>query len=339
MRGPVVSDHVVAYERISGPAFPSRLAIWSRRLALFCFQLVVLDVVLHRLFSLPTPVALNIFAAGWAGAVLALLMGLAGVVIIWRQGRGGAGSAAIGIVVALLVIGIPAIMLPQIMSLPKIYDLTTDPVTPPRFLALAASRSKDANPAAYPGAESTRLQNQAYPDIRPVAVARSAVEAFELVGDTLLRLRWDVVAEEAPRGPAQPGYIEAVERTLVLGLYDDVSIRIAGNDRESRIDVRSAARYGPHDLGRNAARIRAFFKEFQTRVEASVPAGGLRGRRLRPGAAVPKRQKGASGSSLAPRKSQGRAPPDAPRGQQWKERPRSRGEDPGRDRRPERYPR
>ena len=335
----MVSDHVVAYQRISGPVFPSRLAIWSRRLALFSIQLVVLDVVLHRVFSLPTPVALNIFAAGWIGAVLALLMGLASVVIIWRQGRGGAGSAATGILVALLVIGMPAAALPFVMNFPAINDLTTDPVTPPRFLALAVSRPKDANPTAYPGAEFTRLQNQAYPDIRPVVVARSAAEAFEIVGDTLRRLRWDVVAEEAPRGPGQPGYIEAVERTLVLGFYDDVSIRIAGNDREARIDVRSAARYGSHDLGRNAARIRGFFKELQTRVDASVPAGGLRGRRVRPGAAVPKRQKGASGSSPALRKSQGRAPPDAQRGQQWKERPRSRGEDPGRDRRQERYPR
>lgn len=335
----MVSDHVVAYERISGPAFPSRLALWSRGLALFSFQLVVLDIALHRLFSLPTPVALNIFAAGWAGAVLALLLGLASVVSIWRQGRGGAGSAALGIVAALLVISIPALVLPQVMDLPKIYDVTTDPTAPPRFLALAASRPKDANPTTYPGAEFARLQAQAYPDIRPVVVPRSAAEAFEIVGETLRRLRWEIMAEERPRGPGQPGYIEAVERSLLVGFYDDVSIRIAGNDRESRIDVRSAARYGPHDLGRNATRIRGFFKEFQTRMEASVPAGGLRGRRVRPGAAVPKRGKGASGSSPGLRKSQGRAPQDSGRGQQWKGRPRPRGEDQGRDRRPERYPR
>ncbi len=334
----MVAD-VVAYERISGPAYPSRLAIWSRRLALFCLQLFLLDVVLHRLFSLPTPVAFNIFAAAWLGAGLALLLALASVVIIWRKGRGGAGSAAVAVVAALLVIGVPAVVLPQVTGNPKIYDVTTDPANPPRFLALAATRPKNANPTTYPGGETTRLQNEAYPDIRPVVVRRSAGETFEIIDETLRRLRWEIKAEELPRGPGQPGYIEAVERSLLVGFYDDVSIRITGGDRDTRIDVRSAARYGPHDLGRNAARIRGFFKEFQTRMEASVPAGGVRGRRLRPGAAVPKRQKGASGSSLAPRKSQGRAPPDAPRGPQWRERQRQRGEDPGRDRRPERYPR
>jgi uncharacterized protein (DUF1499 family) len=334
----MVAD-VVAYDRISGPAYPSRLAIWSRRLALFCLQLFVLDVALHRLFSLPTPVAFNIFAAAWIGAVLALLLALTSVVIIWRKGRGGAGSAALAIVAALSVIGIPALVLPQVTGNPNMYDVTTDPTNPPRFLALAAARPKDANPTAYPGAEFARLQAQAYPDIRPVVVPRSAAETFEIVDETLRRLRWEIIAEELPRGPGQSGYIEAVERSLLLGFYDDVSIRITGNDRESRIDVRSAARYGPHDLGRNAARIHGFFKEFQTRMEASVPAGGLRGRRLRPGAAVPRRGKGASGSSPGLRKSQGRAPQDSGRGQQWKERPRSRGEDQGRDRRPERYQR
>jgi uncharacterized protein (DUF1499 family) len=335
----MVADHVVAYERISGPTYPSRLAIWSRRLALFCLQLVVLDVILHRLFSLPTPVAFNIFVAGWIGAVLALLLALVSVVIIWRQGRGGGGSATLAIAAALIVIGIPALVAPQIAGYPKIYDITTDPANPPRFVALAAARPKGANPATYPGAETARLQGQAYPDIRPVVVSRPAGETFEIVGDTLRRLRWEIVAEEWPKGPGQPGSIEAVERSLLAGFYDDVSIRITGNDRESRIDVRSAARYGPHDLGRNAARIRGFFKEFQTRMDASVPAGGARGRRIRRGSAVPKRQLGASGSSPGLRKSQGRAPQDSGRGPQSKERPRSRGEDRGRDRRWEQSPR
>jgi len=335
----MVADHVVAYERISGPTFQSRLAIWSRRLALFCLQLVVLDVILHRVFSLPTPVAFNIFVAGWIGAVLALLLALASVVVIWRQGRGGGASAALAIAAAAIVIGIPALALPQITGYPKIYDVTTDAMNPPRFVALAAARPKGANPTAYPGAEAMRLQNQAYPDIRPVVVPRPARETFEIVGDTLRRLRWEIVAEELPRGPGQPGLIEAVERSLVLGLYDDVSIRITGGERETRVDVRSAARYGPHDLGRNAARIRGFFKEFQTRVDASVPVGGVRGRRARPRAAVPKRQLGASGSSPGLRKSQGRAPQDSGRAPQSKERPRSRGEDRGRDKRWEQYPR
>ena len=126
---------------------------------------------------------------------------------------------------------------------------------------------------------------EAYPDIRPVVVARSAAETFEVLEETVRRLRWDVVATEAPQGRGKPGTIEAVERTLVLGFYDDIVIRIDGDQRETRIDIRSASRYGQHDLGRNAARVRGFFKELQSRLEATVTPG-TRGRACR-GPALP----------------------------------------------------
>jgi hypothetical protein len=66
--------------------------------------------------------------------------------------------------------------------------------------------------------------------------------------------------------------LEAVDRTLILGFYDDVAIRVAGNDEQARIDVRSASRYGRHDLGRNADRVRQILKEIIVRLESVVPA-------------------------------------------------------------------
>ena len=319
-------------------AFPTPLATWSRRAALFSLQLVLLGIVLHRVFSLPTPVALNLFLTGFAGGAIAVLLGLAAIVIIWRQGCGGALSATAGILIGLLLLAWPAVIVPYSMTLPKMNDVTTDAQVPPRFVALAKSRPKDANSPAYPGVTFTRLQMEAYPDIRPVVVARSAAETFEVLEETVRRLRWDVVATEAPQGRGKPGTIEAVERTLVLGFYDDIAIRIDGDQRETRIDIRSASRYGQHDLGRNAARVRSFFKELQSRLEATVTPG-MRGRRSRPGAAVPKRQKGGPALSSGPQKSQGRVQPGAQRGPQSKERPRSRAEDQARDKRSERSPR
>lgn len=319
-------------------SFPTPLAAWSRRVALFSFQLVLLGTILHRFFSLPTPVALNLFLAGLAGAVIAVLLGLGALGVIWRQGRGGTLSAAAGILVGLVLIAWPAAMVPQYKALPKINDITTDAQAPPEFAVLARSRPRDANSTVYPGAAVARLQMEAYPDLRPVVVSRPATETFELVEETVRRLRWELVATQAPQGRGRPGFIEAVERTLVLGFYDDVVIRIDGDQREARVDIRSASRYGAHDFGRNAARVREFFKELQARVDATVTPG-MRGSRSRPGAAVPRRQKGGPAQSSAPQKSPGRAQPGAQRGPQSKERPRSRAEDQGRDKRSERSPR
>lgn len=55
--------------------------------------------------------------------------------------------------------------------------------------------------------------------------------------------------------------IEATDRTLFFGFSDDIVIRITPLGRASRVDVRSASRVGRSDLGANARRIRAFFRQ------------------------------------------------------------------------------
>ena len=57
------------------------------------------------------------------------------------------------------------------------------------------------------------------------------------------------------------GRLDAVDRTFLLRLADDITVRIRPRADGARIDVRSASRIGRHDLGANAARIRRFLEE------------------------------------------------------------------------------
>ena len=309
--------------------FPTPFAAWSRRVALFSVQLVLLGILLHRFLSLSTPVAMNLFVAALVGAATAITLGLIAAVFIWRQGRSGAWSAAAGVLVGLGLFAWPAAYLPFYLNLPPLNDVTTDPSVPPRFVALAKQRGKDSNPIAYPGGEAARIQAEVYPDIRPVIIPRPATETFEMVSDIVRRMRWKIEAEQPPQGRGKPGYIEALDRTLVIGFYDDVVIRIDGDARESRIDVRSASRYGRHDLGRNANRVRRLFAELRTQLETNVP-GISRRRRARPDAAVPKRPKGAPAAAAAQTKSRGQPQSGAQRGPQPKEKLRPKAENQGR---------
>lgn len=312
--------------------FPTPFAAWSRRLAMFSVQLVLLTIILHRFLSLSTPVALNLFKTAFAGAALAIVAGLIALVIIWREGRSGIGSAFAGILLSLLLFAWPAVYAPLALSLPPIHDVTTDTSIPPRFVAAGRLRAKDANPIAYTGAETARLQAEFYPDIRPVVISRPAAEVYELVDEVVRRFKWTIASQSAPQARGQPGYIEAVDKTMILGFLDDVVIRIDGDARETRIDARSASRYGVHDLGRNATRVRNLFAEIKTRLDVSA-TGGPRRRRARPDAAVPKRQKGAPVASAVQQKGQGRGQQGAQRAQQQKERPRSRAENQARGKR------
>ena len=63
------------------------------------------------------------------------------------------------------------------------------------------------------------------------------------------------------------GRIEATDQSLVMGFTDDVVVQVKGDDTRAQIDVRSVSRYGMHDLGANAARIRALFEEITTTLE------------------------------------------------------------------------
>ena len=79
------------------------------------------------------------------------------------------------------------------------------------------------------------------------------------------KLNWTIVAENPPAS-GKTGTIEATDRSAIFGFTDDVVIRVSGEAGGARVDVRSSARHGNHDLGRNAERVRTLFSEVKTRL-------------------------------------------------------------------------
>jgi uncharacterized protein (DUF1499 family) len=318
--------------------FSSPLARWARYIAVFSAQLAVVAILLHRFLSLPTPVALSIFAAALAGATVAVLLAVGSFVAIWRDGRIGAWSASIGLFLGIAILAWPAGLVPLYRSLPAIHDITTDTTAPPSFAALASVRSGLANAAVYEGPRIARRQLEAYPDIRPVIVPRPVGETWDVLSETIKRLHWRV-ASETPPSARRPGYVEAVDRTLVLGFYDDIVVRVTAHGNETRVDARSASRYGEHDFGRNAQRIRALFKELKLRLDETVTGSDLpRRRRGLPEKAVPRRGKGDPVALRDQKQKQGRAQPDSRREQQQTAKQPARAADRDRDRQPRRPP-
>ncbi len=253
------------------------IARWAGRSALAAVLLVIITLALHRLFSFPTAIALNMFAVAFAGAGFAIVLAILALIRIWFKGRAGAWKAAGGLIFGALILLWPLAQLPTLRSLPSINDITTDWASPPRFTQLSRNRGDGANKPNYAGEAVARQQIAAYPDIRPLAVDRSVEEVYEVVL-ALIRgrrgLGWKVAFEEPPTiRPAKPGLIEATERTLVLGFTDDIAIRVSGDDKSARVDIRSASRFGKHDLGANASRIRRFTRELQSRLESVSPFG------------------------------------------------------------------
>lgn len=241
--------------------------------------LIIAAGVLHRLFGLATPVALNLFMLAFICAGVAILLAGVALIRIWRSGYRGTGTAMMAIAVAVAILMWPVSLLPTVRALPNINDVTTDTVNPPEFVEIAKLRPVGANSVIYKG--TGELQRKAYPDLRTLTVERNAAETVTLVAQALRKLRMQVVREVAPDARSGGvGYVEAVDRTLLFGFYDDVTVRIAGYGRGALVDVRSASRFGRHDLGRNAERVRSVLTALVERIQATVPKKGS-GRRLR----------------------------------------------------------
>jgi uncharacterized protein (DUF1499 family) len=251
---------------------PSALSRWTSRIAIFSAVLLLAAFTLHRLFGMPTPIAINLAVLAYIGALVSFLTGLAAAVGIWMHG--GAGTARIvgGVLIGLFMIGGALAMVALAGEHPPINDVTTDAVQPPEFDELLKERGAYANVPDYPGEAFAKIQSRAFPDITTMHIDRAADETFSLVTDALKRLRIEIIKSAAPgEGKTDDGTLEAVDRTLIAGFYDDIAVRVAGDGERARVDIRSASRYGKYDYGRNAERVRAIMREINGRLAASVP--------------------------------------------------------------------
>jgi uncharacterized protein (DUF1499 family) len=251
----------------------SRLAIWSRRIALFSLAATFIAIIVVRSGALEIVPALSTLGGAMALAVLAILLAFGAAVSIWKDGVGGIGEAVTGLLIGLALIAYPLYVGVRAYKLPAIYDITTDPIDPPRFDAIARLRPRDANPVTYAGLYTAEQQRTAYSDIEPDLTNVSAQEAYNAVLKVITKRKWHVVDARPPQATApRDGLIEAIARTPILGFRDDVAVRVRATQEGARIDIRSASRYGRHDLGTNAARVRALIEDIDDVL--ATPAKG-----------------------------------------------------------------
>lgn len=155
-----------------------------------------------------------------------------------------------------------------------IHDITTDPQDPPQFVALAKihpanDRTFDgARKISYKGKQVTvayaiqeEYGSQAGQFItKPhAALLVSPQKTFWRSFEVAKKLGWTIVdaSEKDLR-------IEATDRSLWFGRISDIVIRVRpAGTTGSRVDVRSESRDGEIDHGRNAARLKAFFRVFR----------------------------------------------------------------------------
>jgi uncharacterized protein (DUF1499 family) len=234
---------------------------WGGRISGIAIALAVLSLLAlgaaplgWRTGLLPLRIDFELLALA---AIAAVLGGVTGAIAlaIWHRRLG---RLRILLLAGALLLGAGFVLLPLRMVMrhaPPIHDITTDTSDPPPFItALPARQAEHAAPATYGGPATAALQRAAFPDIAPVVLPLSPAKAFDLALATAQGMpRWKITATD----PAA-GRIEASEASFWFGFVDDIVIRVAAADADSRVDIRSLSRQGKGDLGVNAARVRAY---------------------------------------------------------------------------------
>ncbi len=234
--------------------------------ALVGFLLAVLAALAAMLAAFGTRWGLWHFRTGFVILAWAAYAGIAAVLISLASAiftrpttlRRGFLISILGLVIGVLVFGIPWCYWRTAQRVPAIHDISTDTENSPRFVSILPLRKNAPNPSEYGGPEIAAKQRAAYPDLAPAVLSVPPDKAFERALTAARKMGWVIVDANASEGR-----IEATDTTFWFGFKDDVVVRVAPADRGSRVDIRSVSRVGRSDVGMNARRIRKYVKELK----------------------------------------------------------------------------
>jgi uncharacterized protein (DUF1499 family) len=245
---------------------------WSRTLAAFSAVLFITAGLAHRYGFIPTPPFLSVLSIVAALAIAALALAAYGFLRFWYHGDLGGRDLTIGGFVAL------AVLTPFLLSgyrafiHPQLNDISTDLGAPPMLVAAAMSRSPDMNEVAEFTPGHRKLQTDHYPEVTGRRYEMPLDRAAEIVETMLQRQGWTIATSRPAFVGQSEMTIEALAHTPWLGFPFDIAVRLTDEGTSTYVDMRSASRYGRHDLGDNAAQITAFLALLDAEMAAQTGA-------------------------------------------------------------------
>lgn len=259
----------------------SSAAQWARRLSGFSLVLACTASIAHRYGFVDTIPFVWVLVLVLAFAVLGLLLAVIGFARLWFRGDK-AGKASLAAVLMSCVVLAPFGLTAYLWGThPALHDISTDLTEPPHFAVAQRSRTAEMNSIVPLAAGAAALQKEAYPDI--------AGRRFDASMDRVLAAAEAVMADRGwrslspfPSDLSEGGEvsIEMSAPTLLLRFPADAVLRLTDEGESTFVDMRLNSRYGQHDLGGNARRIRSFMNDLDaefTRQSLSIidiPASG-----------------------------------------------------------------
>lgn len=258
------------------PSYQSTSAGLSRRLGALAIPTLVVSVLAQRAGLIDPTIMGAGLLTGAALGVCAALAALFAFARLWRRGGKGTSAALTGFSLGGLALAPLVAFGVGLVVFPSLPDVSTDLQNPPSLeaglgLEPGNSRMPEAvwsiggseKPAADIAGLVQRLsggadrgQRDLLPDIvsrrfraQPAQIHSAALRVAERNG-------WTVTYELPPDLADTATKFQAVAQSAILGLEEDVVVRIQPDPVGSLLDVRSVSRFALPGLSNNADRIR-----------------------------------------------------------------------------------
>lgn len=153
---------------------------------------------------------------------------------------------------------------------PRIFDVSTDLVKAPAFVAALQLPENAGRNMSFPPENAARIA-QGYPELEPLLLNLAPEQAYARAVEVADQMKnWTLT-----RRDASTLAFEGVVATKLFRWKSDVTVRVLpAEGGRSRVDMRARSRDEQSDLGANEQWIRSFFKELrQYDLAAPNPAG------------------------------------------------------------------
>lgn len=236
-------------------------------------MLLVTAGAAHRFGFLDTLGFFHVLALVPALALLSILLAIYAFSRLWKYGDRGGRNLTVGALISLLVLAPYSVAAYRGVAYPMLSDISTDPADPPELVVAGRLRGPDMNSIVPPNLDMQRLQLAGYPEVSGRRYDLPVDRVLDAVGIVLSRRGWQITGPGRVSADLADRTIEALVYTSVFALPLDVAIRVRDEgDNTAAVDMRSAFRYGVHDLGDNAARIMSFLAELDVEIAGQPTA-------------------------------------------------------------------
>jgi len=240
----------------------SAAAQWARSISTFSLVLLLTAAVGHRYAMVETLAFLGVALLSAALALLGMMFAAVGFSRLWADGDVAGKASGVAAVVSCLVLAPFAAAVYLALHYPPLNDISTDLSEPPHFMFAPKARTEQMNPITPITQAEADMQRAAYPDVNGRRFEASMERVLDALAVVIAGRGW------TPRGrlpqasslPAELS-IEVQAPTYLVRFPADAVIRLSDEGESTFVDMRMATRYGEHDLGENARRIRRFMND------------------------------------------------------------------------------